>query len=76
MPPILVVLDGKTNKQVIDVDLKVTLGNSTVEILKNTDGMSNVTPTIIPTQSSAGVGINTVGFNNNRNGNSNFFCWI
>ena len=25
--------------------------------------MSNVTPTIIPTQSGAGVGINTVGFN-------------
>ena len=63
VPPILVVLDGKTNKQVTDVDLKVTLGNSTVEILKNTDGMSNVTPTIIPTQSSAGVGISTVGFN-------------
>ena len=63
VPPKLIVLDGKTGKQVTDVDLKVTLGESNVEILKNTDGMSNVTPTIIPTQSGAGVGINTVVFN-------------
>ena len=63
VPPKLIVLDGKTGKQVTDVDLKVTLGKSNVEILKNTNGMSNVTPTIIPTQSSAGVGINTITFN-------------
>ena len=63
VPPKLIVLDGKTQKQVTDVDLKVTLGESNVEILKNTNGMSNVTPTIIPTQSGAGVGINTVVFN-------------
>ena len=62
VPPKLVVLDGKTGKQVTDVDLKVTIGKSEVEILKNTDGMSNVGPTIIPTQSGAGVGINTIVF--------------
>ena len=63
VPPVLIVLDGKTAKQVTDVDLKVTLGKSEVEILKNTNGMNNVTPTIIPTQSGAGVGINTIVFN-------------
>jgi hypothetical protein len=63
VPPKLIVLDGKTGKQVTDVDLKVTLGESNVEILKNTNGMSNVEPTIIPTNSGAGVGINTIVFN-------------
>ena len=63
IPPKLVVLDGKTKKEVKDVDLKVTLGKSEVQILKNTNGMSNVGPTIIPTQSSAGVGIGAIVFN-------------
>ena len=56
-------LDGSTGKQITDVDLKFTPGKSNVEILKNTGGMTNVSPTIIPTQSSAGVGINTIVFN-------------
>lgn len=63
VPPKLVVLDGKTKKEINDVDLKVTIGKSEVEILKNTDGMNNTNPTIIPTQSSAGVGIGTIAFN-------------
>ena len=62
VPPKLVVLDGTTGKEVTDVDLKVTIGKSEVEILKNTNGMSNSNPTIIPTQSSAGVGINNLIF--------------
>lgn len=36
IPPKLVVLDGRTEKLVSDVDLKVTPGSPTVEILKNT----------------------------------------
>ena len=56
----------RTGEQVTDVDLKVTLGESNVEILKNTNGMSNVTPTIIPTQSGAGVGINSIVFKYSR----------
>ena len=63
VPPKLIVLDGKTKKEITDVDLKVTLGKSEVQILKNTNGMSNVNPTIIPTQSSAGVGIGDIVFN-------------
>ena len=61
--PKLIVLDGKTKEEVTDVDLKVTIGKSEIQILKNTNGMSNAEPTIIPTQSSAGVGIGTIVFN-------------
>ena len=60
IPPKLVVLDGRTNKIVSDVDLKVIVGKSNVEILENTKGMNAVTPTIIPTESGAGVGINSI----------------
>lgn len=60
--PKLVVLDGKTGKVVPDVDFKVTPGESNVEILQNTKGMTNVTPVIIPTQSGAGVGISSITY--------------
>ena len=62
IPPKLVVLDGRTEKLVSDVDLKVTPGSPTVEILKNTKGISNVEPTLIPTQTGAGVGIGTISY--------------
>ena len=60
--PKLVVVDGRTKKIVPNVDFKVTPGESNIEILENTGGMSNVTPTIIPTQSGAGVGINSITY--------------
>ena len=60
--PKLVVVDGKTQLPVNDVDLKMTLGNSNVKIIKNTNGISNVTPTIIPTQTDSGVGISTIEY--------------
>ena len=40
----------------------MTLGSSEVEILKNTNGLSNVTPTIIPTGTDSGVGISTIEY--------------
>ena len=61
--PTLLVFDGETKKQVKDIDLQYTLGESQVKILKNTTGISPVTPIIIPTGNSNGVGISTVGFN-------------
>ena len=61
--PKLLVFDGETGVQVKDVDLKYTLGESQVKILKNTKGISKVTPSIIPVENSNGVGISTVGFN-------------
>ena len=58
--PKLVVLDGKTNKIISDVDLNYSLGNSQVNILKNTYELNNVEPIIIPTQNSNGVGISSI----------------
>ena len=65
--PKLVVFDGKTNEQIKDVDLKYSLGDDQVTILKNTKGISNTLPTIIPTSNTNGVGISTIGFNTTSN---------
>ena len=62
IPPKLIVVDGKTNKVVEDLAFKVTLGNSNVEILQNTNGINNVNPLVIPTESGAGVGIKTITY--------------
>ena len=63
----MVVFDGKTNEQIKDVDLKYSLGDDQVTILKNTKGISNTLPTIIPTSNTNGVGISTIGFNTTTN---------
>ena len=60
--PTLVVIDGKTSLPVNDLDLRFTLGSPVVQILKNTNGISNVTPTIIPTNTDSGVGISTIEY--------------
>ena len=61
--PGLVVIDGFTKKVVPDVDLRYDLGATQVRIVKNTYGMYNTTPTIIPIYNSNGVGINTISYN-------------
>ncbi|MAG49890.1 hypothetical protein CMO86_09670, partial [Candidatus Woesearchaeota archaeon] len=65
--PKLLVFDGKTNERITDVDLKYELGDDRVTILKNTKGMSNTTPVILPTANTNGVGISTIGFNTTTN---------
>jgi len=60
--PDLILIDGLTNKVVSDVDLDYNVFNSTVTILKNTKGISSVTPTIIPVNNVNGVGISTIRF--------------
>ena len=62
IPPQLVVIDGSTKTVVDDVILKMTPGNETVEIIQNTNRLSNVTPTIIPTVTDSGVGISTISY--------------
>jgi hypothetical protein len=61
-PAKLVVLDGKTNQIVPEVDLRYNLGDTQVTILRNAYGLNNVTPTILPTQNSNGVGISSISF--------------
>ena len=60
--PNLVVLDGVTGKNIDDVDLFYKLGDSEVTIRKNTGGISNTTPTIIPINNSNGVAIDSISF--------------
>ena len=65
--PKLLVFDGKTNEQIKDVDLDYKLGDNQVNILKNTKGISNTTPTILPIFNTNGCGISTIGFNTETN---------
>ena len=65
--PSLIVLDGITKKQVTDVQLNYTLGNNQVEIFKNTKGLNNQTPTIIPINNVNGVNISNISFNSSTN---------
>jgi hypothetical protein len=65
--PKLLVFDGRTNERITDVDLKYELGDNQVTILRNTKGMSNTTPAILPTANTNGVGISTIGFNTTTN---------
>ena len=62
--PNLVVLDGLTGNLIDDVDLFYRTGDSKVTIRKNTKGLSNITPTIIPTNNSNGIAINSISFDN------------
>jgi len=62
-PPKLIVLDGKTNNVVPEVDLKFKVGSNKVEILKNTTGLNRVNPTILPIQNPNGVGISSIYYN-------------
>ena len=61
--PKLLLLDGKTNKVVPEVDLRFTLGKNNVEILKNAYSLNNVTPKIVPIQNTNGVGIGSISYN-------------
>ena len=61
--PTLLVFDGKTNEEVDGIDLAYDLESSTVTILSNTAGVSDASPTILPTKNSNGVGISTISYN-------------
>lgn len=61
--PTLILLDGLTLKPVSDVDLRYQLGDSQVQIVKNSKGINNVQPIFIPTNNSNGIGINSISYN-------------
>ena len=61
--PGLIVLDGFTKKVVSDVDLRYELGNPEVKIIKNTYGMYDAKPTIIPINNSNGFKISSITYN-------------
>ena len=59
----LVVIDGLTNKVISDSKLTYDIDSNEVLIIKNTDGISNFTPTLIPINNSNALGINSVSYN-------------
>ena len=62
-PPGLIVIDGYTDKIINDVDLRYEIGSPSVKIAKNTYGMFDTTPRIIPINNSNGIGINNILYN-------------
>jgi len=63
LAPKLLVFDGRTKQLVPEVDLKYDLNTNEIQILKNTFGVTNVQPTIIPIQNTNGVGISSMRYN-------------
>ncbi len=61
--PDLVVLDGLTGEIVSDVDLRYNINSKTVDILRNTKGLNNKTPKIVPINNTNGVKISSISFN-------------
>ena len=58
--PDLSVIDSVSNKIIDDVLLQYDLGDSEVTIIKNTKGINDKKPIIIPTNNSNGVGISSI----------------
>lgn len=61
--PDLIVIDGFTNKVVDDIDLNYDSVTRKVNIVKNTKGLYNVTPKVIPINNSNGLGISSITYN-------------
>jgi len=60
--PDLIAIDPATNKVISDVVLEYDLGDSEVSIIKNTTGINKISPIILPTNNSNGIGINTISY--------------
>jgi len=67
VPPDLVLLDGITKKVIGDVILNFNFDNNLVSIIKNTNGINNVIPTLIPINNSNGINISEITTTNNPN---------
>jgi hypothetical protein len=61
--PNLIVIDGFTDNVVNDVYLDYDIINSKINIIKNTKGLYNVTPRVIPINNSNGLGISSISYN-------------
>jgi hypothetical protein len=62
LSPNLIVLDGLTDEIVSDVNLRYDINSRTVKILKNTKGLNNKIPKIIPINNTNGIKINSISF--------------
>ena len=62
--PELITIDSSNNKVISDVVLEYQLGDNQVSIIKNTTGINNVLPIILPVNNSNGIGISTISYDN------------
>jgi hypothetical protein len=65
--PDLVVVDGFTKQPIPEVRLRYNLGDAYVTILRNTYGIYNASPEIIPINNSNGISIRTIKYNDKLN---------
>ena len=61
-PPNLVVIDNFNQKIVSDVELDFKLNDTNVNIIRNTKGINNIIPRIVPTNNSNGTKIRTITY--------------
>ena len=64
VPPQLLVLDGFTGRVNGEVALEYDIGDTEVTIVRNTTGLYNITPRIIPTNNPNGIRIDNITYNN------------
>jgi hypothetical protein len=64
IPPKLILIDGYTNKIIEDLELDYDIRNRKVTIIKNTLGISDYIPKIIPVNNSNGIDIRNISYNN------------
>ena len=55
-------MDGLTDRLISDVDIRYDINTKTVKIVKNTKGLNNKTPKIIPVNNTNGIKINSISF--------------
>ncbi len=65
--PDLVLLDGITGKIIKDVVLNFNFDDRFVSVVKNTNGINDVIPTIIPINNSNGINISFIGVSDGNN---------
>jgi hypothetical protein len=65
--PSVVVKDGFTNKVIRDLTLSYQTGSLKVDIIRNTTGIYDVTPTFIPINNSNGIRILSISYNREAN---------
>jgi len=61
--PKLLVFDGKTNELVPEVDIRYEAGDSVVKIVRNSYGINDILPKILPVENPNGVGISSLSYN-------------
>jgi hypothetical protein len=66
LSPNLILIDGFTKQIVSDISLNYSLGENFVEIIRNTTGIFNVTPEIVPINNSNGIGIVNIEYNSSE----------